>query len=184
MNTGLIAQRYAKALLKLVQESDAGEKVYSQACVLVQRMQEIRQLADVIQKHPEVSLEKKTDILDSALGEPMASQLHRFVSLVHQNRRIEHFGRMLYSFVDQYRTVNNIKLGHLITASEVSGLKDRLQDALSERMGMKVILEEHVDPDVYGGFVLSVGDLRMDASVSAQFRQLRHELIENDNRIV
>lgn len=184
MNTGLIAQRYAKALLKLVQESDAGEKVYSQACVLVHRMQEIRQLADVIQKHPEVSLEKKTEILDSALGEPMAPQLHRFVSLIHQNRRIEHFGRMLYSFMDQYRTQNNIKVGNLITASPVSGLKDRLQQVLSERMGVTVILEERLDPTVSGGFVLNVGDLRMDASVSAQFRQLRHELIDNDNRIV
>lgn len=184
MNTGPIAQRYARALLKLVQESGAGESVYSQACVIVYRMHEIRQLADVIQKHMEVPVERKLEILDSALGEPMAAELHRFIRLVHQNRRMEHLERMLYSFVDQYRTVNNIKLGHLITASEVSGLKDRLQDALCERMGMKVILEEHVDPDVYGGFVLSVGDLRMDASVRWQFRQLRHELIENDNRIV
>ena len=51
-------------------------------------------------------------------------------------------------------------------------------------MGVTVILEERLDPTVSGGFVLNVGDLRMDASVSAQFRQLRHELIDNDNRIV
>ena len=184
MNTGPIAHRYAKALLKFVQETGAGEKVYSQVCVLVLRMQELRQLADAVQKHPEVSLDRKLEILESAFGEPMADALRRFVVLVYEHKRIEHFERMLYSFIVQYREANAIMVGKLVTAAPVAGLKERLQAALSEKTGVSVLLEEDVDPEILGGFVLRMDDLRMDASVEGQFRLLRRELLDNTNRIV
>ena len=184
MNTGPIAHRYAKALMKYVQEAGAGEKLYSQACVLVLRMQDLRQLADAIEKHPEVSLERKLEIIESALGEPMVEELRRFVVLVYEHKRIEHFERMLYSFIEQYRSANGIMVGKLVTAAPVVGLKERLQTALSEKIGVSVLLEEGVNPEILGGFVLNIDDLMMDASVEGQFRLLRRELIDNNNRIV
>ena len=214
MNTGPIAHRYAKALLKYVQEdlsscdmstgpgraeiphggdmrsisgvvhTSSSELVYSQACVLVLRMQEIRQLADAVQKHPEVSLDRKLEILESALGEPMADALRRFVVLVYEHKRIEHFERMLYSFIEQYRSANGIMVGKLVTAAPVAGLKERLQTALSEKTGVSVLLEEDVSPEILGGFILNIDDLMMDASVEGQFRLLRRELLDNTNRIV
>lgn len=182
MNTGPIAHRYAKALLKY--STGSGELVYSQACVLVFRMQQYRQLADAVQKHPEISLERKLEILASALGEPVEAQLQRFVILVHEHKRMEYLERMLYSFIEQYRAMNAIMVGKLVTAAPVAGLKDRLQAVLSARTGVNVVLDEEVDPSVLGGFVLSIEDLRMDASVAGQFRLLRRELIDNNNRIV
>ena len=65
MNTGPVAHRYAKALLKYVMETGAGEKVYSQACILVLRMQEYHQLADVLQKHPEISLRSSLQLWEN-----------------------------------------------------------------------------------------------------------------------
>ena len=180
MNTGPIAHRYAKALLKFA----AGEKIYSQACVLVFRMQEYRQLAEAVQKHPEVSLERKLEILASALGEPVEAQLIRFVALVYEHKRMDYLERMLYSFIEQYRGANAIMVGKLVMAAPVEGLKERLQSILSAQTGVNVILDENLDPSVLGGFVLSIGDLRMDASVAGQFRMLRRELIDNNNRIV
>ena len=184
MNTGPIAHRYATALLKFVQETGAGEKVYSQVCVLAYRMQEYRQLADVLQKHPEVAMDRKLDILDAALGEPMDAQLRRFIVLVYMHKRMEYLERMFFSFIDKYRSVSSILVGKLVTAAPVAGLKDRLQGLLSERTGVSVLLDEEVDPSVLGGFILNIEDLRMDASVAGQFRLLRRELIDNNNRIV
>ena len=180
MNTGPIAHRYAKALLKY----SAGEHIYSQACVLVFRMQELRQLADAIQKHPEITLERKLEILASALGEPLDTQLHRFVVLVNEHKRMEYLERMLYSFIEQYRSAHSIMVGKLVTAVPIEGLKDRLQEVLSAKAGVSVFLDEEVDPSVLGGFVLSIDDLRMDASVAGQLKLLRRELIDNNNRIV
>ena len=49
MNAGVVASRYAKALLKFVQETGNGDKVYAQAGILALRMQEIHQLKDYIE---------------------------------------------------------------------------------------------------------------------------------------
>lgn len=184
MNVGPIAHRYAKALLKLVQETGAGEKVYSQACVLVFRMQEIRQLTDTIQKHPEISVDRKLDIIDAAVGEPVADELRRFVHLVCTNKRIEHFMRIMMSFIDQYRDLCGIKVGRLVTASPAPELKQTLEAIMHEKTGSMVLLEESVDESLIGGFVLQVDDLRMDASVQTQLRRLHNELVDKANRIV
>ena len=184
MNTGSIAHRYAKALLKLVQETGAGEKVYSQACVLVLRMQEVRRLTDVIQKHPEVAIVRKLEILEAAVGEPLANDLVRFVDLVNRNKRIDLFQRIMSSFLDQYRACRGMKVGRLVTASSAPHLKVTLEALLHEKTGANVVLEESVDEALIGGFVLQVDDLQMDASVQTQLRRLHNELVDKANRIV
>ena len=184
MNTGPIAHRYAKAFLKFTQETAAGDENYSQACVLVLRMQELRPLADAVQKHPEVSLDRKLAILEAALGEPMTEELHRFFIMVYEQKRIEHFERMLYSFIDQYRSAYSIMVGKLVMAAPIDGLKERMQVALAEKTGLSVLLDEDVNPEILGGFVLNIDDYRVDASVEGQFRLLRRKLIDNNNRIV
>lgn len=181
MNTGPVAHRYAKALLKFVQEAKTGEKVYSQVGMLVARMYGIQQLKDVLQKHPELPLDRKLEILDSALGEPASHELKRFVKLVDANGRMEYLERMLYSFLEQYREANAIKVGRVVTACPVPGLRDRLQSILSEMTAASVYIDEEVDPSLIGGFVLNIDDLRMDASVEGQFRRLRQELISLTN---
>lgn len=184
MNTGVVTSRYARALLKYVQETGAGEKVYSQAAVLVHRMREYPQLAGAIQKHSDVTLQQKLEILESAVGEVLMVELKRFVTLVCQHRRMDLLHRMLYSYVEQYRSLNSIKVGRLVTACPAPGLKEKLQSILSEKTASHVSLEESIDPAILGGFILKIDDLLMDASVEYQFRRLRKELIENNKRIV
>lgn len=184
MNTGPVAHRYAKALLKFVQERKTGEEVYSQVGVLVHVMREVRKLSEIVHKHPEIPLDRKLEILGSALGAPLAADLQHFIRLVDDHKRLEFLERIFYSFIEQYRSANSIKVGRLVTACQVSGLKERLEGELSNETGATVILEEDTDPSIVGGFILNIDDLRMDASVEGQFRQLRRELIDNNNRIV
>ena len=184
MNSGVIASRYAKALLKFVQESGNGDKVYSQACVLGLRMIEVRQLKEFIENHDELSLDRKIGLLESALGEKPASELVGFVRMVTSRRRMEYFSRMLYSFIAQYRVANNIKVGRIIVASPVDGLKERLETIFREHTGADVQLHEKVNPEILGGFVFEMDGYRLDASVEYQFRRIRRQLIEKNNRIV
>ena len=184
MNTGPIAYRYAKSLMKYVLETGAGEKVYSQVCVLLLRMQGFEQLSSAIQKHPELDLDRKIKLLEAALGESLADELSRFVKLVYANDRIGYFQRIMYSFTEQYRAHCGVKAGSLVTACPVPGLKEELQKVMQERTGFKVVLDESVDESLIGGFVLQVDDLRMDASVEGQLRRLHRNLVDESSRIV
>lgn len=184
MNSGPIAHRYAKALLKFVQETGAGDKVYSQACVLVLRLQEIHALAEAIQKNSELQLSRKLQLLDSALEMPMQEELRRFVTLVHEQKRMGLFERMLLSFIDQYRQANSIKVGRLVTALPIPELKEKLQAVLSESTGASVIFEEELNPGIIGGFIFELDGCRVDASVEGQLAKIRRQLVQNNNRIV
>lgn len=184
MNAGIVASRYAKALLKFVQETGNGDKVYAQAGVLALRMQEYRQLRDYIENHPEIDVAKKLQLLEAALGEPPAMEICRFVNLVIARHRSEFFLRMLLSFLTLYREANNIKVGRLVTALPAEGLKERMEELFHEKTGAEVRLEQKVDPEILGGFVFELDDWRMDASVAGQFRKIKAKLIDNTNRIV
>lgn len=184
MNAGVVASRYAKALLKFVQETGNGGKVYAQAGVLVLRMQEFRQLRDYIENHSEIDLQKKLQLLQAALGEPLSMELERFTALVASRRRTEFYLRMLHSFLSLYREACHIKVGCLVTAFPAEGLKERMEELIQARTGANVQLEMKVDPEILGGFVFELDDLRLDASVESQFRKIRTRLIDNNNRIV
>lgn len=184
MNQGVIAARYAKALLRYVQEVETGDGTYSQVCILVQKMQTVSRLYSYVCRHPEVPAAQKIELMTAALEEPLSPALQQFTRMVYANGRMDCFQRMLYSFLDQYRQANGIKVGRLVSAVHVDGLRERIETMLCERTGADVRLEEDERPDLLGGFVLEIDGLRFDASVREQLDRMRRELIEKNSRIV
>ncbi len=184
MNEGIVASRYAKALLKFTGETGNGDKVYSQAGILALRMSEIPQFRDYVENREEIILEKKIRLLETALGEPVCMEISRFVALVAQQGRMEYFHRMLCSFISQYREANGIKVGRIITACPADGLRERMESLFHERTGAEVHFEMKVNPEILGGFIFELDDWRLDGSVEDHFRRIRRQLIENNNRII
>ena len=184
MNTGVIASRYAKALLKFVQENGTGKEVYSQSCILVAQIDGLPQLKRYLEEAADVSLDKKLNLIAAALGESPSPSIVRFLTLVYEHRREEMFSRMLHSFIEQYRRANNIMVGKLVTAVPNDDLCRRLEELFHEKTGAEVYLEESVDPELIGGFLFELEGRRLDASVSGQLECIRRQLVEKNNRIV
>jgi F-type H+-transporting ATPase subunit delta len=91
---------------------------------------------------------------------------------------------MLWAFIEQYRHANNIKVGSIVTAVEIEGLKERLESLFHEKTGAQVQLSVDVVPDILGGFIFELDGYRVDASVENHLAQIRRKLIEPNNRIV
>jgi F-type H+-transporting ATPase subunit delta len=77
-----------------------------------------------------------------------------------------------------------VKVGTVVTASEIVGLGDRLEELFHEKTGGQVYLEEKVDPDIIGGFIFELDGVRLDASVEGHLARIRRQLVEKNNRIV
>lgn len=184
MNSGLIAQRYAKALLRYANETRNEDQVYSQVTLLVQAFQEVPQFREAMERNPELSPQDRLALMRTALGADLCDELYRFVQLVHSHSRMEFFSRMLIVFIDKYRESKKIKVGTLVTAVPQEGLRKRLESMVGADTGSTVSLSTKVDDAIIGGFVLQVGDLRIDASVAGQFKRIKDALVENDNRII
>lgn len=184
MNAGIIASRYAKAFLRFVRENGAGENVYSQACVLVRRMNEIPQLKEYVMDASDIPMKKKLSLMSAALEAPLDDAIARFLEMVTEHHRVEYFPRMLLSFIERYRVENDIKVGRIVTASHSEGLRDRLEAIFQDKTGAVVHLEEKVDPEIIGGFVFELDGYRVDASVDGHLKRIRRQLVEKNNRIV
>lgn len=183
MNSEVISSRYAKALLAFTTETGSGSKVYSQAVAIVQIMQEVSQLRAFVLIH-DIPLEKKIQLLSTAICEPLAEDLEKFITLVSSKRRMEMFDVMLLSYISRYRQANNIKVGSLLTAAPNEHLKQSLETIFSSRTVSQVQLEAEVDPALLGGFIFEMDGYRMDASVRTRLEKIRQALVDDRGRIV
>lgn len=158
MNTGVISLRYAKALLKLVDDTGHGEAVYDQ----------VRQIL----KNPD------------SMPELLEPELQNFVQLLIRHKRMEHVRLIFRTFLELYNKSRNRKLARLTTAVPVPELEPRIQELLERKTGSEIVFESNVDPSLIGGFVLTVDDSLLDASISRQIWELRRQFVEKNNRLV
>ncbi len=159
MNTGIIASRYAQALLLLTRESGRGEQVCNQ----------IRAILD-----------SPGDALPSSY-EP---DLEKLLALLKKNGRLDYLKFILRSFVEKYYESVGIGLATLTTAVPAPELGEKLCNLVYEATGFKVLLDSRTDPSIIGGFVFDVEDHVFDASVKSQLDKLRRDFIEKNTRIV
>lgn len=158
MNAGIIASRYAAALLRYTQETGGGERVCAQ----------VRRLLD----HP-----------DQDPG-PLEPELERFIQLLVRNGRLEDVRFILHDFIEMYYRSLGVRVARLTTVVASRELEQKLHAMLEKQLGCEVVIETRVDPALIGGFTLEVGDYLLDASVRHQIETIRRQFVIQNNRIV
>lgn len=206
MNTGIIATRYATALLKLVEETGSGDVVAAQVQVIEKALDEVPEFRRAVDD-PAVSVVRKISLFEAALKDSMAQELRKFLELLIRNGRIGDVRLVLTTFVTEYYRSRHIKRARLVVADPalldpeptpsdpvpVEGalrqvqrpaLESRLRDLVEKQTGCRLILKTEVNPSLIGGFVFEVEDTVLDASVSRQLDFIRRQFIEKNRRIV
>ncbi len=183
MNTGIIASRYATALLKLVDENGSGEIVVAQARMILDALASSSELRRAVTDPLKTSV-----ILSKTKDLDIAPEMRRFLEILARNGRLGDIALALKSFEDQYYQSRGIIRGTLILPSEPDGdssaLEARIKTLIEEKTGKTLLLSTVVDPSIIGGFVLEVEDKLLDASVSRQLEIIRRQFVEKNRRIV
>lgn len=176
MNTGIIASRYADALLKYVKETGEGEVVCRQTEILEEAL---RTSPALLQATAKVAL------LQKALGEEkMAASLEKFLLLVIRQDRIPYLRYILHYFRMRWCESIGVSPAKLVVSTPSPGLEERIKGIFNDFTGRKLELKTSVDPSIIGGFIFEVADKRIDASISRQLEELRREFIEKNGRVV
>lgn len=206
MNTGIIATRYATALLKLVEETGSGELVAAQVQVIEKALDEVPDFRRAVDD-PAVAAVQKISLFEAALKDSMAQELHKFFELLIRNGRIGDVRLVLTTFIIEYYRSRHIKRARLVVAdpalldpeptpsdpvpvegalrqAQRPALESRLRDLVEKQTGCRLILKTEVNPSLIGGFVFEVEDTVLDASVSRQLDFIRRQFIEKNRRIV
>jgi len=115
MNTGIIATRYATALLELVDETGTGRLVLSQIETICGTLSIIPEFQRDID-NPSIPSARKLGLFDASLDGKMAPELRRFVELLIRNGRIGYARRIFTTFINEYYRSRHIRRATLVVA--------------------------------------------------------------------
>ena len=132
MDIGIIARRYARALLLFACENGHETLVYEQAQQLLFQYNELPEFRHTIE-NPMVSRTEKIKLLHNATaGADTCEELTKFFYLLLEKRREKLLAFILHSFLFLYRKKKKIRQGKLVTA--IGGNPQRTENAHPETL--------------------------------------------------
>jgi F-type H+-transporting ATPase subunit delta len=170
--------RYAKALLDLSVEQNQLEAVYADMQLVAASIGGSKDL-ELLLKSPVVNSDKKSAILKAVF-----TQLNKvtdgFIQLLVSKGRESFLADIAHSFIAQYKSMKGITVAYVKTAVALDGAtRDKIIAQAKSLAGGSIEIDEVVEPELIGGFVLRVGDQLIDHSVSGKLKSLKREFSEN-----
>jgi F-type H+-transporting ATPase subunit delta len=176
-----LAARYAKSLLDLSIEKGELEKVYSDMLWVQSVCKSNRDFVNLL-KSPVISGDKKIKILAAIAGGRLSSLTSSFNSLLVNKTRESNLPEIANAFISQYKEYKNIYTVKLTTAAPVNDItRDAIIAQVKKTGGYQNIeLEEKVDKNIIGGFILQVGDKLVDVSIAYDLKTIAKQFENND----
>ena len=169
------ALRYAKAILNLAKEAGNETIVNDNMKLIVNTIAESNEL-DVMIKSPVIKAADKRKVLAALFGDKVDNIVKGLFNLLEENKRmlmLEPIAKQYSIIYDYHKSMQVAKVTTAVALTEE--LESKIQAKIVALTGNSASIENIVNPDIIGGFILRVGDMQYDASISNQFNELRRE---------
>ncbi len=181
MNQGLIPSRYAKALFEFASEKGADTRIYELMHTLESSFASETSMQQVV-ANPFIPAADKEKLLASAAGADKKDEVfERFMRLLADNNRLDAARDIALAYMKLYRSEHRIYLVTVTSAAPMGAAEeDRLKSLIERHLGGATMEYHHrVDPDLIGGFTVTINNEKLDASVADELKQLRLKLLSN-----
>ena len=176
-----LATRYAKSLIDLAIERGVLEKVFADMQWLSGVCKSNKDFVNLL-RSPIIKGDTKKKILETITGGNVSEMTAAFNRLLIVKGRESNLPEISNAFITAYKEKKNIQTIKLTTAAPVDdAVKNAIITQVKKSAGFQnVEMEEKVDADLIGGFVLQVGDKLVDASVAYDLRAIAKQFENND----
>lgn len=169
------ALRYAKAILNLAKESKEDDAVNKDMHFIADTISDNKEL-DTLLHSPVVKASDKVKLLEALFSKKVSKITEGLFKLLKENKRID----MIVDIAKQYAIIydfeHHIQVAKVTTAVPITeDIEKKVLAKIVELTGDQANLENIVNPDILGGFILRVGDVQYDASISNYLHELRKE---------
>jgi F-type H+-transporting ATPase subunit delta len=174
-----VAARYAKSFIDLTIQQGVLEQAYA----------DMKFISDVcVSNHDFVSFLKspiiKTDKKQAVLKEIFAGKLNKvtdaYVNLITAKKREIYLAEIADEFINQYKEKKKILTAVITTANGIDDvIRKQVMDMVKGEGSSEVVLEEKINKDIIGGFIIRVGDKQVDASISRKLNNFKRNFTEN-----
>ena len=175
MRNTKVAARYARALLDLAIEQKNVDSVLGDMQVFLATVNDSREF-ELLLSSPVVKADKKIEIFKLAF-EPFEKSTHDFIAMITNNGREAMLGDIAEAFEAQVKEHRGIVPMTITSATQLdASTRDAIIAKVQSSVEGKLEVEEKVDESLIGGFVVRMGDQRIDASVASQLNNLKQRL--------
>jgi F-type H+-transporting ATPase subunit delta len=172
MDITIISKRYAKALFDLALELNRLEKI-KQDIELVGTVTKENPEFNRLLKNPIIEAGKKTQVLKGIFQNNVDELTIRFFRLLTRKERAVYLEHICQIFIKLYKEYNNI-----ITVTLTAPVKlekkmvNRLLKLFEDKTHKTIELIEVEDKTMMGGFIISMDDMKFDASLKNKITEL------------
>jgi len=170
-----IAGRYAQSLLELAQEKEIVDEVLKDMEQVVNLTNENHDFYVFINS-PVIKADKKNDILKKIFVGFQELSIS-FFALLTKNRREMLISLIAEEFIAQVKKARGIVSIALTSAHKLDEkVKKNILEKMKKGMDGSIELTEKIDESLIGGFVVRMGDTRVDATVVHQLSKMKQRL--------
>lgn len=174
-----VAVRYAKSFIDLALEQGALEKAYADMKFISQLCKSSHEFL-IFLKSPLVKTDKKQAVLKAVFDGKLDKVTDAYVHLIAAKKREVYLAEIAEEFLNQYNVKKQILKAVVTTASGIDdATRKKVMELVKGASGSEVVLEEKINKDIIGGFIIRVGDKQVDASIARKLNNLKRDFKEN-----
>jgi len=173
------ALRYAKAVLNLAKEKQLAEVVNADFQLITDTLETNNDLKTVLQ-NPVIKAGVKKIVLTKVFESKINGITQGLLDLLIEKKRLN----ILTAVAKEYTIIFDFDMGiEIAKVTTAIPLTQKLENTILEKVksltGKAVTVKNTVNPDIIGGFILRVGDLQYDASITGKLNLLKREFEDN-----
>ncbi|MBF0694086.1 MAG: ATP synthase F1 subunit delta [Flavobacterium sp.] len=169
------AIRYAKAIFDTATDKGSAADVNQDMADIAASISGSGDLQAFLQ-NPTVSSENKFSTLNEIFS-GMSSVSSSLFRLLYENKRLGIISNVATEFNKLYEEKSGVEKAIVTTAVPMDESMERnIMAKASTLSTKKIVLENIVDPEIIGGFILRIGDQQYNASVANKLQMLKREL--------
>ncbi len=179
MQDTIVASRYAKSVLLLAKEQNVLEFMVHDMALFAKVCDENHALVSTL-KSPIIQHSKKLTILKKLFEGKVNPITIALFEIISRKNRETYLPQIAKEFGLQYRTMKSILSGTVTTSFPINDeLRSQFKGIVSQAYGKEVVLEEMVNKEIIGGFILKVGDRQIDESIKNKLQRLKNKFKDN-----
>lgn len=174
---GLISKRYAEALFQLALEQNCVDKYSDEIKLIYDTLTSDSEILRVL-NHPQISSDKKLDILTTAFKDSVDENIIGLLSIVFRKNREKELIDILDTFLNKVMDYKGIVIATIESAAALKESKlNEIKEKLSSKLNKQVEIEAKVVPELIGGLKITVGGHVIDNTVKSQLDMMKKTLL-------
>lgn len=174
MNESRAALRYAKATLNLAIEQKATDAIDGDMRDIVQTISDSDELKEMLYS-PILEGSSKEKVL-TAIFKNVNDITKELFALLVSKKRIDLLNEVAAKFIELNENLKGENVALVTTAVPLTpSLEKKILAKVENITSNKVTLENQIDESIIGGFILRIGDLQYNASISDKLNNLKRE---------